>query len=216
MAITKIGAVLLVVGLIVGLAAGYIVTPKGVDTTALEKQISDLQKQVGTLQSQRKEKDTQIATLQAEIERLSRLVVPPPKPGEPGTTRINPLPLGQHLRVDEWEIWVIEVKRDAYPIIYEMNTFNSKPKAGMEAVLVKVGVKLHEPATVRSKLSTFNFELVGEKGLVYEHRWDVLEPRIDQEIFGGTETWGYISFDVARGESNLIPIYKKAWFLAVE
>jgi len=64
---TKALAIGVVIGLMIGLAAGYFVTPKGVDVTALEKQISDLEKQVGTLQTQIKDKEATISSLESQV-----------------------------------------------------------------------------------------------------------------------------------------------------
>jgi hypothetical protein len=118
--------------------------------------------------------------------------------------------------VGEWEISVIGIERDAYGRIKEMNMFNSEPKPGEETVLVKLEVKLITSPTVKSTINLFWFKLVGEKGSVYEHRWDVLEPKVDREIFGGTAIQGYLSFNVARGEKGLVLIYRDAWYLAAE
>lgn len=66
----------IIVGLLIGLAIGYGAAPKGVDTTALEQRISDLEAQVATLQNQVADRDAQIASLQAQIEELEALVPP--------------------------------------------------------------------------------------------------------------------------------------------
>lgn len=68
----------LVIGLIGGLAVGYIIAPKGVDsdTTALEQQISQMEGQINTLESQIQEKDNQISNLTSEIAELEQLVPP--------------------------------------------------------------------------------------------------------------------------------------------
>ena len=81
---------------------------------------------------------------------------------------------------------------------------------------MKLEVKLITSPTVKSSINSFWFKLVGEKGSVYEHRWDVLEPKVDREIFGGTAIQGYLSFNVARGEKGLVLIYRDAWYLAAE
>lgn len=60
--------IVLVIGLIGGLAVGYNIAPQGVgtDTTALEQRISQLEGQVSTLQSQMQEKDSQISNLTSQ------------------------------------------------------------------------------------------------------------------------------------------------------
>ena len=78
----------LVLGLIGGLAVGYTVAPKAVDTdtTALEQQINQLQGQVSTLQNQIQEKDSQISNLTSQIAELEQLV-PPLTKGEWNTIK---------------------------------------------------------------------------------------------------------------------------------
>jgi len=71
----------LVMGLIIGSGTGYLVAPRGADTTALEQQISELEGQIESLQGQIEEKDTQIANLQSQIEELESLI-PPLRKGE--------------------------------------------------------------------------------------------------------------------------------------
>jgi len=140
-----------------------------------------------------------------------------PKTGEPGTSRFNPLPLGKTLVVDEWEISVIGIERDAYGKLKDFNMFNSAPGPGEEAVLVKLNAKLIGSPEVKSSLNQWSFKLVGEKGSVYEHRVDVLEPAVyGREIFGGTAIQGYLSFNVASGEKGLVLIYNDVWYLATE
>lgn len=54
--------VALVLGLVVGLAIGYVAAPKVAETAELEQKISDLEAQVATLQNQVADKDTQSAS----------------------------------------------------------------------------------------------------------------------------------------------------------
>jgi len=140
-----------------------------------------------------------------------------PETGEPGTSRFNPLPLGKTLVVDEWEISVIGIERDAYRKLKEFNMFNSAPGPGEEAVLVKLNVKFIGSPEVKSSMNPYSFKLVGEKGSVYDYRGDVLEPTLlDREMYGGTAIQGYISFNVVSGEKGLVLIYNDVWYLAVE
>ena len=67
---TKVLFVGLIVGLLVGSLLGYAVAPSGVDTTALESQISDLNSQVNTLQSQVQTKNETVAQLEEDVEVL--------------------------------------------------------------------------------------------------------------------------------------------------
>lgn len=67
---TKVMFVGLIAGLLVGSLLGYGVAPSGVDTTALENQISDLNSQVNTLQSHVQTKNETIAQLEEDVETL--------------------------------------------------------------------------------------------------------------------------------------------------
>ena len=139
-----------------------------------------------------------------------------PKTGDPGTSRLNPLPKGQKLTVGDWAFSVVGLERDAYAKIKAMNMFNSEPKPDKEAILVKVEAKVNLLPTQKATISLFWLKAVGERAIVYEHRWDVLEPKLDQEAFGGATVQGYVSFDVAKGEKGLILIVGDTWYLALE
>ena len=52
----------LMVGLVIGSSLGYVIAPKGVDTTELEQHISQLEEQVDNLQNRINDKDTQLIT----------------------------------------------------------------------------------------------------------------------------------------------------------
>ena len=63
----KVLSVGLIVGLLVGSMLGYGVAPSGVDTTALENQISNLTTQVSALQSETANKNETIVGLQGQV-----------------------------------------------------------------------------------------------------------------------------------------------------
>lgn len=139
-----------------------------------------------------------------------------PKPGQAGTSRLNPLPRGSKITIGDWTLSVVSLERDAYAKIKSMNMFNSEPKPGNEAILIMLEAKLNLSPTYKGSINSFWLKVVGEKGIVYDHRWDVLEPKIGREVFGGTTIQGYISFDVGRGERGLVLIFRDAWYLALE
>ena len=71
-------AIGIMIGLIGGLAVGYIVTIQitGVDKAVLEQQISQLEEQVSAFESQVQEKDSQISNLTSQIAELEQLLPP--------------------------------------------------------------------------------------------------------------------------------------------
>ena len=67
---TKRSAIILIVGLVIGVTLGYIVAFQLIDTSGLEQQISQLEDQVNNLQSRLESKNTQISNLQSQISNL--------------------------------------------------------------------------------------------------------------------------------------------------
>jgi len=65
--LTKSLAIGIIAGLTIGLMLGYIVTPKGVDPSKFERQISELKEQIESLQSQLESKNSQISSLQSQV-----------------------------------------------------------------------------------------------------------------------------------------------------
>jgi len=69
--LTKSLAIGIIAGLTIGLMLGYIVTPKGVDPSKFERQISELKEQIESLQSQLESKNSQISSLQSQVKDLT-------------------------------------------------------------------------------------------------------------------------------------------------
>jgi len=69
--LTKSLAIGIIAGLAIGLMLGYIVTPKGVDPSKFEQQISELKEQIKSLQSQLESKNSQILNLQSQVKDLT-------------------------------------------------------------------------------------------------------------------------------------------------
>jgi len=65
-------AIGVIAGLAIGLLLGYVVTPKGVDPSKFERQISELKEQIKSLQSQLKSKNGQILNLQSQVIDLTK------------------------------------------------------------------------------------------------------------------------------------------------
>jgi len=65
--VKKILVIMLVLGLVFGLIAGYSLAPKGVDTTVLEGRITELEGQLSAFQSQIRDKDEVISNLESQI-----------------------------------------------------------------------------------------------------------------------------------------------------
>lgn len=136
---------------------------------------------------------------------------PTPTPKAPtGLSRSDPIPKGASVKAgDGMILTVANVTRGAkaYSMVKDWNMFNDAPATGKEIVLVSVGVQFDGPADKSNKASGIFFRVVGNAGTIYDARWDVLNPEVDQELFGGGKTAGYISFDVPIDEQGLILMY---------
>jgi hypothetical protein len=166
--------------------------------------------------------EMQTSTVEKQVTVYKTITIQPtptiPEASVSGTSKLNPIPFGEKLVIEDWEFWIIDVERDVYDKIKEMSILNPEPEMGKEAILVKLGAKWNTPPTERLEIIIWWFGVVGENGVIYEPRHDVVEPKLTQEIFGGTTIEGYISFDVAEGEQDLVLVLYEEdnmWYMAL-
>lgn len=166
--------------------------------------------------------DLQTLTVEKHVTVYKTITIQPtltiPETSVSGKSKLNPIPFGEKLVIEDWEFWIIDVERDASDKIKEMSILNPEPEMGKEAILVKLGAKWNTPPTERLEIIIWWFGVVGENDVIYEPRHDVVEPKLTQEVFGGTTIEGYISFDVAEGEQNLVLVLyeeDKMWYMAL-
>jgi len=134
---------------------------------------------------------------------------PTPIPRPSGLTRYDPIPMGESVMADNRiVVTVLEVERNAWPMIYEYNMFNPEPGPGMEYIIVTLGASnLGDPAETQL-VSAWYFRVVGERGTIYDSSLVVLEKYLSIELFGGGgQDWGQVAFQVGQGEKNLVLIY---------
>lgn len=136
-----------------------------------------------------------------------------------GFDRMNPVPVGERIVGETWEIWVLESVRgeEALRRIKEANQFNEDPAPGMEYVLVRVGARNVKPDSGSDNISEFSFKMTGDAGRVYDLPSIVdPEPTIDNDVYAGGEVDGWITLQVTAGEQNLRLVYEPAFSFTAE
>ena len=112
---------------------------------------------------------TQISGLQTQV---ADLMPPTPKPGQPtptkaaaaprsggdGTSRNNPVALGESVRVGDYEVRVVAVNTDAEAIILEENMFNDPAGPGKQMVMATI--ELTYLGSEESNMFDLSFEAI--------------------------------------------------------
>lgn len=127
----------------------------------------------------------------------------PPEAGEVGT-RGNPIPMGETVRVGDWDLAVVSVTPDATDAVLAENPFNDPPAEGRQSYIVELSATYEgndsEAVTVGLTWST-----VGQSAVAYgfEDTCGVIPGELDSfsEVFpGGTQSgnlcWQVRSSDV--------------------
>ena len=127
----------------------------------------------------------------------------PPEAGEVGT-RGNPIPVGETVRVADWDLAVVSVTPDATEAVMAENSFNDPPKEGHQFYVVEVSAT-YQGADSEAVTLGLVWSTVGESAVAYgfEDTCGVIPNELDQfsEVFpGGTQTgnlcWQVRSEDV--------------------
>jgi hypothetical protein len=130
---------------------------------------------------------------------------PPPTPDyAPGQSRSSPLPAGSLINMDNWDVQVLDMIRGeaAWEILQEANQFNEPPAPNREYLLLQFWIKNKS----RDEGSLW-LNVTGSRHQLYKYyRADVVrpQPRLETNLAGGKESLGWLAYDIAAGESNLI------------
>lgn len=137
-------------------------------------------------------------------------VTPTPTPSKAGTSRDNPVPIGQSILADDgFELTVVKVERGkpAWAKITGYNQFNATPMPGTEYVLAMLRVKFNGDSNKTQRVNSFYFRTTGDKGVIYDSPGLVITTKLASELFGGGTTEGEMAFRVGEGEGKLVLIY---------
>jgi hypothetical protein len=90
----------------------------------------------------------------------------------------------------------------AWESIREANMFNDEAGAGFEYILAKIDFKLtNAPAGKKYELSSYNFNLISDKGKAYDASYLVApDPALDTELYKDASNEGYAVFKVATND----------------
>lgn len=130
--------------------------------------------------------------------------------GPTGQSRRDPIPLGQTLAVPPgWEVTVIDVNPDAWPVVQAENRFNDPPEAGYRMVLITVRVTNVQADDEPDMIGEGDFELVGSRGEVYktfQRSCGVTPNELSAELFPGGTAEGTVCFQAGIDETDLVLI----------
>jgi hypothetical protein len=133
-------------------------------------------------------------------------------PGAPGSARDNPVPFGEVLQIEDWEVQVLEVVRgeDAYDILLETNQFNSPPPPGHEFVLVNLTARYIADSSEVVDIDSFWLRSTGDSRVRHTYVFPVNpEPVFDASLFSGGEVTGWATVLAREGESNLLLVFEE-------
>lgn len=128
-----------------------------------------------------------------------------------GTARSNPAPAGSVIIVDDMAISILDVIRPADDKVKAGNPFNSDPNEGQEYLFVTIQAECKKSPDGKCSLTpSFNTELIGDKGILYESK--IMIAGVDStlkstEFYGGATISGDIPFIVDKGEGGFSLVY---------
>lgn len=151
---------------------------------------------------------------------------PPAPPPPPGSSRENPVPLGQAAAVGGWTIAVTAVYPNATAQVLAANPFNDPPTVGNQFFMIGVTATYKGPGSSRLD-SGFSMRAVGASGIVYttfNNSCGVLpEPNLqldDPEVFtGGSVSGNAACWEIQSSDADSLAMFyqpflsdERTWF----
>jgi hypothetical protein len=127
----------------------------------------------------------------------------------PGSSRTSPVKLGSPAKVDDtWEIAVVTVVRDAWPILSK-NSFNDPPAAGERMLLVTLKARNVSSSQQPESISDFSVRLTGSRNELYstyseKTNCGIVPNELEANLFPGGQTEGNVCFRVPADERDLV------------
>lgn len=148
---------------------------------------------------------------------------PPTATPAPGLSRLRPLPPGQPIRTENWEVAVLDFLRGqaAWAQLQDSGS-NEPPGVGEEYVLVQFHIRNLSRSGEEESLK---LALTGS-GLTLYHSFDAHiyppGPYLDAHMAGGEEATGWYGYRIRQGETDLILVVEElynyeapAWYAAL-
>jgi len=143
-----------------------------------------------------------------------------------GTSRAEPAELGTKILENPWEFEILEVVRgdEAYDALMEANMFNEPPRDGFEYILLKFHVRNLGTVEEAEDIGGNMFHVTGDNNVLYRYPYVVEpEPDLEARLYPGGEWTGWLAYEFAVGEKNLLLVFgdifeldEKGRFLALE
>lgn len=139
---------------------------------------------------------------------------PTPRAGA-GGSKATPVRLGQSARVEDnlWELTVVAVNRDAWPLVQAASRFNDPPAANMKMLMITVRAKNVSTAQKPENIDSFSFRLVGARNQLYDnfdekHDCGTIPDDLDADLFPGGQAQGNVCFKVASDETGFVLVWE--------
>lgn len=132
-------------------------------------------------------------------------------PNDLGSDRAEPVPFGENLVTETWEIRVLEHVRgqEALDRVMEANQFNTPPEPGMEFVIVRVNARNVGTDPEAAWINSFSFGMTGSSNQIFETAIVVEpDPGLDFQVYPGGEVNGWFTIAVPIEEQNLLLVFE--------
>jgi hypothetical protein len=128
----------------------------------------------------------------------------------PGSSRDEPLPLGDSIEVESLRYTVLEADLDAADQLEMLSEFPSTPEAGRRVVLARVRVE-HVGDSGDDSIEVYesDFSITGSNNVLYDSfdegvSCGFVDGTLSGEMFPGGELEGYVCFQVPEDETDLL------------
>lgn len=103
--------------------------------------------------------------------------------------------------------------RPADRIIRNENMFNERPDADETYVILNLALECFRDTTGSCEANQFNFQLVGDRGIIYDVPIVVFDDMLDTNVLGGTSSQGSLPFLVKKDDTNLQLVFRPNMFV---
>ena len=135
----------------------------------------------------------------------------------PGSTRSNPIPLGNVARSGQWKVRVLGTTPDATAIVLAENQFNDPPTAGRQFYIARVQAT-YVGGDSASFDAGYRLRAVGGAALEYTSFDDscgvIPDEFTDNDAFTGGTLEGNVCWSVRSSDANSLVMYDIGEFLA--
>ena len=136
----------------------------------------------------------------------------------------NPVPFGQTVKVEQWEITVVKTVADATKEVLNRSTWNDPPGEGNQFFMVTVKAKFRGSGSTRFD-GSYRMRALGPSGVVYttfENSCGVIPDKLaDPELFKGGQIEGAVCWEIVSEDADSLVMIldpdafsdgKRVWF----